>query len=725
MTNWKKLLSVLVAAFMLLTMPLTTGIARAVAEGTTEPAEPGTPTESVALEMEEMDPAKLHVHKLGEEDEEEDDGFDPGELEITDINKIVRASIFLDGKSTIDMGYDTQGIANNGSATAYRDKLRKQQETMQAKIENELGHSLTVKWNLTLLTNAISVEIPYKDVAMIRGMEGVKKVELENQYEAPEPVDANPNTANTSENMVGATNAWYQLGYTGAGSRVAIIDTGLDTDHQSVNNDAFLHAIDEVRAEGKTVDLTLNIPSSGLNGAGVKISDKIPFAYNYIDGGTRVNHQDSASNHGSHVAGIAAANRYIKSGSNYVDAAETVKAVGMAPDAQILVMKVFGTGGGAYDSDYFAALEDAIVLGADAANLSLGSASPGWTYDTEYQSTLNSFVNNTKNNHMVVAISAGNSDAYDDHTSHKLYAEDAYFHTGGSPGSYLNSLGVAAAQNTLTEGMPLVFDGSLQVFYSEDTENNDGQAYSKPVMTTVSGTWDYVYIDALGTPEDYAAVNGETSLSGKIVIMNRGELSFVEKGENVKSYNPKALIVANNTDGVIHMDLTDFTGNFPYVAITLKDANKIKASATVHTVGDINYYTGSVEVTTTASATVTPREEAEITSFSSWGVPGSLIMKPEITAPGGDIYSINGTSSSDSGSGTDQYISYSGTSMAAPHRSCGGSDAVPQGERAGEHRSHERIQPPRNREQLADVYGNAADQQQCLRVDSAAGRRSC
>ena len=88
----RRLLSVLVAALMLLTMPITTGISRAIADGTTDQAEPETPIE---LEVEEMDPAKLHVHKLGEEDEEEGDGFDPAELEITDLNKIVRVSIFL------------------------------------------------------------------------------------------------------------------------------------------------------------------------------------------------------------------------------------------------------------------------------------------------------------------------------------------------------------------------------------------------------------------------------------------------------------------------------------------------------------------------------------------------------------------------------------------------------------------------------------------------------
>ena len=665
----KRLLSVLVAVFMLLTMPITTGIARAVAEGTTDQAESETPSESIALEMEEMDPAKLHVHKLGEVDEEEDDGFDPAELEIIDLNKIVRASIFLDGKSTIDMGYDTQNIANNSSATAYRNKLRQQQEAMQAKIEAEVGHELTVKWNLTLLANAISVEIPYKDVAAIRGMDGVRSVQLETLYEAPEPVSVDPNTANTSENMVGAQNAWYQLGYTGAGSKVAIIDTGLDTTHQSVNEDAFNHAIEEVRAQGKTVELMTSIPSSGLNASNPKrVSAKIPYAYNYVDNNnTNVGHNDSQGNHGSHVAGIAAANRYIKNGSTWEDAATYVNAVGMAPDAQILIMKVFGAGGGAYDSDYFAALEDAIVLGADAANLSLGSAAPGWTYDSDYQTILNTFVGNTTNNHMVVSISAGNSDAYDDHTSHKLYAEDAFFHTGGSPGSYINSMGVAAAQNTLTEGAPLVFNGNQTVFYAEDTESSDGVAYTNAKMTTIGGTWDYVYIDAKGEASDYATVNGAVSLSGKIVIVNRGELSFVDKGNNLKSYNPKALIIANNVEGVIHMSLEDFTGTFPFVAILLKDAETIKENSTSGTVGGIDYYTGSVQVTTQSVSMVTPREDAEMTQFSSWGVPGSLIMKPEITAPGGEINSIFGTSNADSGSSSTTYAVFSGTSMAAPH----------------------------------------------------------
>ena len=670
--NLRKILSVTLAAAMLLTH---VQYSYAAGDGSEADSAASLTEESRALEMEPMDPAKLGIKKLGEEIADGSEAADPDLSGLTpdlSLEKTVRVSIFLDEKSTIDAGFDTKGIAENKSAAAYRDTLRKKQTDLTAKIESVLGHTLDVKWNLTLLTNAISANVKVKEIPLIERLAGVRKVELEKHYDAPVTEgDAQPQTANTSENMVGAVNAWYQLGYTGAGTRIAIIDTGLDTNHQSVDADAFNHAIEEVRDGGKTVELMTQISAAVANQLNSKSSNyinaKIPYAYNYVDGGTRVDHQDSGSNHGSHVAGIAAANRYIKSGSNYVDAAGTVGAVGMAPDAQILVMKVFSSSG-ASDSDYFAALEDAIILGADAANLSLGSSAPGWTYDTEYQTVLNSFVNNKTNNHMVISISAGNSYAADDFVpSGHLYAEDASFHTGGSPGSFINSLGVAAAQNTLTTGTPLMFNGDQQVFYAESTEDSDGNAYSNPAITTIAGTYSYVYIDAVGAASDYSTVNSAVSLSGKIVIVNRGSLNFADKGNNAKSYSPKAVIIANNAEGTIHMDLSEFTGTFPMVSILLKDAQQIKENSTVNTAGGITYYTGSVQVTTTEVSTVAAREDAEITDFSSWGVPGSLIMKPEITAPGGDIYSINGTSSSDTGSGTDKYVSYSGTSMAAPH----------------------------------------------------------
>ena len=415
MSKIKRLLSVLVAVLMLLTMPITTGISRAIAEGTTEPTETETPSEGVALEMEDLDPATLNVHKLGEIEEEQGDDtgvFDPDDLEVEDLNRIVRATIFLDGKSVIDQGYAIRGIADNGGAMAYRNKLIKQQAEVEKEIEKAIGHDLNVRWNLTLLVNAMAVEIPYKDIIKIQTVKGVKKAVVETEYEAPKPVEVDPNTANTSENMVGAKAAWA-AGYTGAGSRVAIIDTGLDIDHELVDPDAFMYSIDKL---GKASELmTADDIPSGLSGT--YRNAKVPYAYNYRDKDTRIDHQDSGSNHGSHVAGIAAGNRYVKRGDNiYVESATEVKAVGMAPDAQILVMKVFSNTG-AYPSDYFPAIEDAIMMDCDAVNLSLGSASQGWTFDPDYQEALNNFANSAHNEGMVVSISAGNNGSIVDYMS--------------------------------------------------------------------------------------------------------------------------------------------------------------------------------------------------------------------------------------------------------------------------------------------------------------------
>ena len=658
----RRLLSVLMAAFMLLTMPLTTGISRAIAEGTNEPTETETPSEGVVLETEDLDPATLHVHKLGEVEEEDPDEIDPEDLEPIDLNKVVRASIFLDEKSTIDVGYSTQGIANNSSATAYRNKLKRQQETMQATIEAAIGHELNVKWNLTLLVNAISVEIPYKDIALIRRIPGVKSVEPENIYSAPEPVDGDqPMTENTSSGMVGAQAAWAD-GYTGAGSIVAILDTGVDTTHQSFNGDAFDHAIAET---GKTIDLLdqNDISSMTLNANGSYVSSKIPFAYNYADHNTNYgNDAGYQNNHGSHVAGIAAANRFIKNGSSYDDAVSTVHVVGMAPDAQILAMKVFGSSGGAAESDYFVAIEDAIVLGADSINLSLGSASPGFTYAGTYQAKLNEIASNSSM-HLVLAIAASNSDAFDDHTATPLYKEDIYFQTTGSPATYLASLATGAAMNIGVTGAPLVFNGS-NIFYSE----TDSAGAKMKTIGSESGTsYNFVYIDAVGKAADYQTVNSAVSLSGKIVIVNRGENSFYEKGNNAISYNPKAVIIANNEAGTLNMSLDDYTGTFPMVLITLADAEMIKAGSTSHTTGGYTYYTGTISVKSgLVSEVTTAREDAEMVGFSSWGVNGSMVMKPEIVAPGGNIYSVDGYDNKET-TEHNQYISGSGTSMAAPH----------------------------------------------------------
>ena len=198
----------------------------------------------------------------------------------------------------------------------------------------------------------------------------------------------------------------------------------------------------------------------------------------------------------------------------------------MAPDAQILVMKVFGKGGGAYDSDYMAAIEDAVVLECDTCNLSLGTAAAGFTYDDIYQDAWNTLASTD----MIAAISAGNSYdwGYTNSPYRMLYADSVVFNTVGSPGSYLNSLSVAAAQNVGVTGAPFEF-GDEKVYFTE-TDSKGAKMATLDTSEDGSGTeYDFVYIDSKGYAEEYTNVNASISLEGKIVLVNRGMLSFVEK----------------------------------------------------------------------------------------------------------------------------------------------------------------------------------------------------
>lgn len=616
--------------------------------------------EDTVLESYDLNPETLHVKKLGETDEEEIAEADALPYKLNDI---VRVSIVLDEESTLDAGYSVKNYAENQAAKDYRSQLKARQNIVAGEIEAVTGEALDVQWNLTLAVNIISANVKYGDIEKIRNVNGVADVFLENRYEAQED---EINTANTSEGMVGAAETW-NLGYTGAGMKVAIIDTGIDTSHQSFDGDAYSYAISQLDKSVEVLDKSKAealIKATDLNASGaVYFNAKIPYGYNYVDKNTTITHlNDTEGEHGSHVAGIAAANRYIKSGNSYVDAAETVKAVGMAPDAQLFVMKVFGAKGGAYDSDYFAAIEDALALGCDSVNLSLGSGMPGFSYAESYQAVMNKLTASDDVN-LVATISAGNSGALTDNMQTDLYIDDIYMHTGGNPGTFINSLGVAAAQNTGDTGTPLKFNDSQTVYYTE-TESTGA------LLKTIKGSYSYVYIDSVGEAADYKAVDSAVSLSGKIVIVNRGSLSFSEKGNNAKSYSPKALLIANNGKGTISMDLSDYTGTFPMASITLADAEMIKANSTKGTAGDYTYYTGTVQVTDTLTSEISvKREDAEVTDFSSWGVPGSLLMKPEVTAPGGNIYSVWGTNKTKTGTagGSDQYELMSGTSMAAPH----------------------------------------------------------
>ncbi len=587
------------------------------------------------------------------------------EPEFSD-DDVVRVSIILNAPSVIGMGYSTEKIAANAGAMQYRKSIKSEQDKVATAISKRVlnGAELDVVWNLTLAANIISANVPYGKISAIKAVAGVKNVVLETQYYPDKAAVSDEPQMSVASGMVGTPYAWAS-GYTGAGSKVAIIDTGIDTDHQSFSSEAFDYAIAEVEEEtGKTVDLlTLEEVAAildqlhvseryeGITAEDLYYGSKLPFAFNYVDNDLDVTHDlDNTDEHGSHVAGIAAANRYIKTEEGFVDALPYVKTQGEAPDAQIITMKVFGKGGGAYDSDYMIAIEDAIVLGCDSVNLSLGSAATGLVRNSVYQEIMDELANTST----VVVMSGGNSYSWANFTTFGyLYYDDVNFGRTGSPGSYTNSLAVASVDNDGTTGPYLTIDNNM-VFYAEST------TYGNDPISSIGGKeYEYIYIDSIGQDYEFAAV--ADVLEGKIAICNRGEISFYVKANNAVENGAVATIIANNEDGVIMMNLTGYLYNNPAVTITMVDAELIKECSEYVEDEDISYYTGTIYVGNTIGSVAYDSFFYKMSDFSSWGINGNLELKPEITAPGGSIYSVNGKPKE-----TDQYESMSGTSMAAP-----------------------------------------------------------
>lgn len=183
------------------------------------------------------------------------------------------------------------------------------------------------------------------------------------------------------------------------------------------------------------------------------------------------------------------------------------------------------------------------------------------------------------------------------------------------------------------------------------------KSYQNKPIYTIGGSHEYIYLDKIGTAEEFAAV--KDVLAGKIAICNRGDTSFYEKAEAAVANGAIATIIVNNQPGSNYMDLTDYTKTEPCVSISQTDGAFLRKNSTPVTSedGSVLYYSGEMFVSSERESWDLGEDYYTMSSFSSWGIPGALTMKPEITAPGGRIYSLK-----DGG----EYQNMSGTSMASP-----------------------------------------------------------
>jgi len=409
--------------------------------------------------------------------------------------------------------------------------------------------------------------------------------------------------------------------YDGRGMAVAIIDSGADVTSSDFRLDnGVTGKISEDRAKGFIAG----------SKKGEYVNQKIPFVYDYADKDDGVKELEKES-HGMHVAGITAANP--------VDPKEN-EIEGVAPNAQLVIMKVFGDKApGAYTRDYVEALEDCISLGVNAANMSLGSGAGSIKFQDPAVSVV---INKAKAAGITVAIAEGNDGYFGKGTSKPDVNYPDYGLTG-SPGIVPEALTVASIENTIIRRNYLEIEGDSdkQIIHSTlmniDAHPNKDELYDNYMEVVYRG---------LGKEENFAD-DGENGLAGKIVLIARGDITFAKKVENAKAHGAKFVIIHNNKAGGSNL-IGMVTDNKDVVTtmisyddgIYLKDNPSLKLRLAKKTLNTKNENAG------------------RMSDFSSWGLTSDGGFKPDITAPGGNIYSTVNDGS---------YANMSGTSMASPH----------------------------------------------------------
>ena len=494
------------------------------------------------------------------------------------------------------------------------------------------GSSAQVEREYDKAVQGFALSAPAGSLDAIRAVSGVKAAFLDRETRVEDADDQVAGEGATNSSRISTQDPANlsaqlmmhadQITQKGDGKVVAVIDTGVDMTHP-----AFTGALGGTPAlsADKVASLT---PQLGNGKTGGYVSEKFPFAYDYADNDPDASPTGEAGSHGTHVAGITAGN--------------AGEIVGIAPDAQIIVAKVArSSNGGIPDSALLAALDDMVVLRPDVVNLSLGQTGG---MDNEADSMYATVFKSLQDAGVTVNAAAGNeyTAGYGNLSGKNLpYVSDPDSSVLCEPASYSSVVSVASVDNSLAHSAFTVGDRNIAY---QRAGGADGQ--KMPDLSDLTGG-PFEYVDGgIGSPEDGQALKAKypEGLAGKIVLVKRGSLTFQDKFNNIAGSKPAGFIVYNNVPGDSLVVMSLATDGVPAAFISQADGEAMLAAA-------------DHRLSVAPGKVVPPSSKYSMSSFSSWGVTPDLRLKPEIAAPGGNIYSaVPG--------GTYEFMS--GTSMATP-----------------------------------------------------------
>ncbi len=649
--------------------------------------------------------------------------------ETHDPNEKVKFIVVTKNQPLIER-FSTQELTTNTYAVvSARRVLDRSISTIASSVSSafkEEDKDLEIGATFNVITTAFTVETEYGNKELIEAQPGVEYAYVAPTFTIPEDQIENyefsvtgdgytlaPLTFN-SGNMIGA-NVVQASGYTGVGTKIAIIDSGLTGafgTHPSFDP-SHIQALISGKETAKKGQVSNYLTQSELasiypqlhaakDEMGMAYSQlmyrnaKIPFGFTYVPGTighytydfSHDNEDHKGSDHGTHVAGIAAGDKTV------TDNGLTI--CGIAPDAQIIPMKVFQDGGASMDT-VMLALEDAVLLGVDCVNLSLGMTA-GFT---EADPIMSKVLERCQEAGLNIVMAAGNDGNNGEHTWNGTgYAMIENPDNGlvGAPASYNPSLCVASVDNNQAYFNYFLFGegdderkvaaidgyqstGYLTEYTFEDFVSGRVNDYNwdpedeNAEMPTTELTFIYV---GLGTSAEYEALKEKGVTFGNdniVAVARRGnEITFPERQEAATQNGIKLLLVANNEPGVINIVLKDNQRNTDATTcLILQEDGDAMEAAFEKWLEDFEKWNSQSEkndddkpkLPTLRLVPTSLHTYVDIptgvSTFSSWGVMPDLTLKPDIAGVGGNILSSICPILSQARFGT-----MSGTSMATP-----------------------------------------------------------
>jgi subtilisin family serine protease len=503
---------------------------------------------------------------------------------------------------------------NRSEQKAYVAQLRQKQNVIIRKV---VGAGGTVAGRMTKSLNAVLVTVKSDHLKEIAQLDSVYTIR---------PVANYQQDLSETVPYIGAT-ALQAAGVTGAGIRVAVLDTGVDYTHKNLGGPGTLAAYEAAYGvdpsdPANTVRDGL-FPTSKVVGGWDFLGEEWPLGPDGFDGPIAPDEDPIDFNgHGTHVADIIAG------------ASTDGTHKGVAPDASLYAFKVCSAVATSCNGfSILLALEATlspdhpvdypyIDKPVDIINMSLGSPYGQIQDDSSYiVELLGEFG-------ITVVVAAGNS------------GDLPYI--VGSPSVAPTAISVAQTQ------VPSAKAYSIRVFKNGNRVTsqilNTAEIDWAPVNTTVSGPLVYVGRGCVGDPY----LVSEASVKDSIAIIDRGSCTISGKIDRAARLGAKGVIIVNNVPG----DPPSFSRGegslfVPTLVVSQADGNALKASLAGNTV---RATFGPSLFKTLAGSMVSTSSRGPSYSFQT--------IKPEIGAPGASV-------SADVGTGTGQ-SAFGGTSGATP-----------------------------------------------------------